>query len=281
MQSLRTQLSANATVFHVSFSTRPQKLFDGAEQRLTIYVTTSSDEQSIYAGGYLKWYADARDSLFQTICFTRTLEGPNRNGIWPKIEVPITQAIIAKIRQQNSQIGLAALGHDRMLFYKNTGLRYFNTVSLVAPKCKINGKDAPSSRETVLSLKKEWVAAVHTLLMSSTFFVFYQAMTNCRDLNPSDILTFPIPVGLETSQRLRDLSMAVENDCQAKSRVLTMNNKLTGKVELQSLSPAKSKPIIDDIDRELAVHYGFTETELDYIINYDFKFRTAMDSEEE
>ena len=33
-----------------------------------------------------------------------------------------------------------------------------------------------------------------------------------------------------------------------------------------------SKPIIDEIDKVLAKHYGFTEEELDFIINYDIKY---------
>jgi len=34
-----------------------------------------------------------------------------------------------------------------------------------------------------------------------------------------------------------------------------------------------SKPIVDKIDKLLAKHYGFTEEELDFIINYDIKYR--------
>mgnify|MGYP007101952913 FL=1 len=34
-----------------------------------------------------------------------------------------------------------------------------------------------------------------------------------------------------------------------------------------------SKLIIDEIDKVLAKHYGFTDEELDYIINYDIKYR--------
>ena len=33
------------------------------------------------------------------------------------------------------------------------------------------------------------------------------------------------------------------------------------------------KPIIDEIDELLAKHYGFTEEELDFIVNYDIKYR--------
>ena len=42
----------------------------------------------------------------------------------------------------------------------------------------------------------------------------------------------------------------------------------------------ESKPIIDEIDTVLAQHYGFTEEELDFIINYDIKYRMGRDGGE-
>ena len=49
------------------------------------------------------------------------------------------------------------------------------------------------------------------------------------------------------------------------------------------------KPIIDEIDRVLAAHYGFTDEELDLIpstklragINYDIKYRMGREAESE
>ena len=43
--------------------------------------------------------------------------------------------------------------------------------------------------------------------------------------------------------------------------------------------PKLSKPIIDEIDKVLAKHYGFTEEELDFIINYDIKYRMGEELE--
>ena len=39
-----------------------------------------------------------------------------------------------------------------------------------------------------------------------------------------------------------------------------------------------SQPIIDEIDYVLAEHYGFTDEELDFIINYDIKYRMGLGS---
>jgi len=41
----------------------------------------------------------------------------------------------------------------------------------------------------------------------------------------------------------------------------------------------KPKPIIDQIDSLLAQHYGFTHSELDFIINYDIKYRMGKELE--
>lgn len=53
----------------------------------------------------------------------------------------------------------------------------------------------------------------------------------------------------------------------------TTRNTATAKVSLESFRINRSKPIIDEIDELLAKHYGFTEEELDFIINYDIKYR--------
>ena len=51
--------------------------------------------------------------------------------------------------------------------------------------------------------------------------------------------------------------------------------------EFQEFWPSVSKPILDEIDHLLARHYGFTEEELDFIINYDIKYRMSRDAEGE
>jgi len=44
-------------------------------------------------------------------------------------------------------------------------------------------------------------------------------------------------------------------------------------MRIQCTYPKLSKPIIDEIDRALARHYGLSDEELDFIINYDIKYR--------
>ena len=62
-------------------------------------------------------------------------------------------------------------------------------------------------------------------------------------------------------------------DLEDKSGIKYANYKSTGHVEYQEYYPKKSKSIIDEIDKVIALHYKFTEEELDFIINYDIKYR--------
>jgi len=50
---------------------------------------------------------------------------------------------------------------------------------------------------------------------------------------------------------------------------------------IEVIHPAASRTVIDEIDRLLAKHYGFTDEELDFIINYDIKYRMGKDAEGE
>jgi len=43
----------------------------------------------------------------------------------------------------------------------------------------------------------------------------------------------------------------------------------------------KNRPILDEIAPVLAGHYGFTAEELDFILNYDIKYRLGRDTEAE
>lgn len=55
------------------------------------------------------------------------------------------------------------------------------------------------------------------------------------------------------------------------------------------MRPQSAKPSLDEIDRVLAVHYGFAPEELDFIpsahlragINYEIKYRMGREAENE
>jgi hypothetical protein len=86
---------------------------------------------------------------------------------------------------------------------------------------------------------------------------------------------------ISESQRLEltNLGKKLEKDYWKNSCFKNTSYRNAGEIVYQEFYAKKSKPIIDKIDRVLAQHYGFTDEELDFIINYDIKYR--MGSEED
>lgn len=62
-------------------------------------------------------------------------------------------------------------------------------------------------------------------------------------------------------------------DYQKNSKLKETLYQKFGKVIYQEFYPKYSKPIIDKIDDELANHYGFTEEQKKFIVNFDRIFR--------
>ena len=61
-------------------------------------------------------------------------------------------------------------------------------------------------------------------------------------------------------------------DLRRQNTMLVRNQRDSGITETQSLKIKKSKPIIDEIDKVPAFHYGLTDEELDFIINDDINY---------
>lgn len=76
---------------------------------------------------------------------------------------------------------------------------------------------------------------------------------------------------------IEDLSIKLYDELltslERNSETHVRNQKTTGRTEIQLFRVKPVKPIIDEIDTVLARHYGFTDEELDFIINYDIKYR--------
>ena len=84
---------------------------------------------------------------------------------------------------------------------------------------------------------------------------------------------------MEQSSVLKKLSKILMKDFTDNSIFQPRNDKRAGLLEIQSFRPREAKSIIDEIDTALASHYGFTDEELDFILNYDIKYRMGKELE--
>ena len=114
------------------------------------------------------------------------------------------------------------------------------------------------------------------LLNSSLFYWLLTIYSDCRNLNKREIYSTCFDAenaSQEIVELLSTLADKLMNDFKRHSKMLGMKYENLGKMTIQCIYPKRSKPIIDENYRVLARHYGFTDEELDFIINYDIKYR--------
>lgn len=303
-KSLRKFMAANNSyIWYSSFAERPAKLFNGVEKRLTIIVTANSisDHQKTIVSKYRRWQSDERvwepqagkeiPSLFQTLTYSiKSCEYSDSidsiDGSIPKISTEQENEILRKLFSKEKHLRQYLLDQSKHEILYTRKLRYFIQFFDFVPKI-LNEKRhviPPSELKTLYTRNENEKAIILSVLNSSLFFWFFVAFSDCRNVNRREILEFPIEVDSmneEICVNLEKLSLELMEDFSDKSKMLEMNYKKIGKLKIQTFQPRESKPIIDEIDRVLAKHYDFSDEELDFIVNYDIKYRMGRNNEEE
>ena len=281
MKVVQDILEKSHSAWYANFSWRPGKLFDTVNRALSIFVVAPSPTTRTFSTAYQKWTSDDRLSLFQRISY---IEAPmSRPAFWvPKLGESVERSILEKCLKVRTTVSRFMGNAEHRVYYRTTGGLYWKVFTDFAPAFMVNGKPGHSTRETWFTLlAKTSIQPIIAALSSDIFWWWYTITTNCRDLNPYDIQNFPLPESAVTNPELSVLGKRYLDDLVTNSTMLLRHQKQTGKTATQCFKIQRSKPIIDEIDRVLAQHYGFTDEELDFIINYDIKYRMGGDDAED
>ena len=279
MQIIQSLLEKKHNVWYSNYSWRPGKLFDTVNRALTIFIANPSTQGQTFSTNYQKWTSNNRDLLMYGIDYVEIPR--HRTAVWaPKLGMEIENALLEKCLTINTVLQLFMARSRHQVYHRTTGGLYWKVFTDFPPAFRINGRLGHSTRETSFGVvTSEILRPVIAALSSDLFWWWYTITTNCRDLNPYDIQNFPIPESALYDAQLARLGEMYLEDLQHNSTMLVRRQRQTGRTETQSFKIQKSKPIIDEIDRVLAQHYSFTDEELDFIINYDIKYRMGLGSE--
>lgn len=166
-----------------------------------------------------------------------------------------------------------------MLHFRKQGGLYWKVFTDFKPKFFKNGIIADSSTHDCLAVRHEYdVSAVVALYSSSTFWWWLTVTTDLHSVTPKLLREFRIPRDLLRDPEMSSLGRLYIDDLRQHSKMSTREQSSTGRVQTQSFIVKRSKKIIDKIDECLASHYRFSTDELDFIQNYDIKFRVTDDN---
>jgi len=270
-------LTCCSTVWMSHFAIRPQPLFADIMQRNTVIITQTGKEQytKLFSTNYLRWTASERDFLFKRLRFAEVSGLLPADDVIPKVATD-SEANILKAMIDNSATRVGKLQNtcSELLFFHDSGESYWTKALLEKPPAYRNGLRVEPSQWFTIGIPLKDKPFLYLLLNSNLLYWLWTVYTDCRHMTQGFIRSLALPSDRTTDPEL------VDRLTQAYAENTRLFEKRPG-YKSPEIKVQNFKSLIDEIDRVLAKHYGFTEEELDFIINYDIKYRMGKDNDEE
>jgi len=261
MKPIRDYMFKNSSKLYIStYADRPGCIFKGVHQRLTIFFTNkSSDKCSLFSSSYNYWYNCERDNLFKNV---RYIENDDFINI-PKYGNKIEKSILSKVNKIENKL-------PRIFDQKDGKYKlYLSTRLGLWSKCFMHEIETNEIKRINCESQTQQ-RILNCFFNSSTFYYLWILLSDCWHVTLLDVANIKfdyLKLNNEELNKLEKLSIKLEKD-------LERNKKYIGSKQVEYEYKHKySKSIIDDIDRIIGKIYNFTDEEIEYIINYAYKYR--------
>ncbi|MEW6233874.1 MAG: DNA methyltransferase [Candidatus Omnitrophota bacterium] len=280
MAPLQDMLLNRGGLLALAFPRRPESIFDGVEMPVSILISCPWNS-GLYTTRINRFYTEERSVALTSLNLHTHNIRINKHRI-AKFGNMIDVSVYGKIAKNqiiiSDNIGAE---YSKWFLYYQEAFRYWAKACKGHPFFRRNGKDMQPPHGRIIKFTSyESCSFTTCLINSSLFYWYYSAFSDCEHLNDSLLKEFKVPdncwkfkwINLE-----KELSLSLSNNAVRKN----IKTKQGHKIEYDEINGSKSKSTIDNIDRVLAQHYGFTDEELDFIINYDIKYRMGREGGEE
>ncbi len=288
MSPLQKIITENKNSWISNYSWRPSKLFEGADMLLAIIINLPSPYPATYSTVYHKWYNEYRPYLFKNIRYT-DVDDIKIDGSIPKIPSAFAKTIIEIMKDVSGGVVLPSsfTSITRHVLYYFRAVQYWFKVLDREPIYDEDGvHKVTGEMKPVYARTEEDKNCIIAILSSSLFFVNYIIWSSCQVVNSRDFNFYidlqRMPASLKNE--LSSLGVRLQSDYQKNSHIKERNYSKKGRtftMQKQHFFIKYSKSIIDQIDALLAKYYRFTSSQLDFVINYDIKYRMGDELSEE
>ena len=285
MDGFRKLLVKNSSQFYyMPFDDRPGKLFDGLQHcRSVIFITQVQASRagcSIHGTKYQRWVTKTREHLFHQIDFVSVSDIASHRGIFPKVATRSQASLVGRLGAKAKRpvsLHVRRMATTEFVFYQEA-MQYWAKATYGLPFYSKNGqKGAPPHGRYLYTDESSSAHCIGAIINSSLFYIYFITYSDCFHLSNTLVLNFPLVDSIMADPRLIQLSRVLMNDLHEKATRKTIDTKVGDSITYEEFFAGGSKSIIDQIDHVLAEHYGFTEEELDFIINYDIKYRMGRE----
>ena len=261
------------SIHYSIFPERPKQLFDGACIALSILLCYKNNKKNkhLFGSGVSRFAESQRNCVFPCLYYVSidAQDFLNNYLLFPKFGKITEKNIYRKLTNDSILSLYFAKNTSNVISYRTAGGRYW--------KPFINRKFATetSTNKTQCIISSINNMELVAVLNSGLFWWFYVNYFDLFHLTSYMFSNFRYKsdkahISASLIQLGEELMSCFEkNKSETRQFIKSQNRESIA----ESFNPQLSKPIIDEIDKVLAKHYGFTEEELDFIINYDIKYR--------
>ncbi len=292
-------------VEYYNFDDRPGKIFSGIEDcRSTIVITNKGEGvNEVLTSKYHRWYSEDRPKLFQELR-TSVYELKDRSEMIPKLGTEIEEQILKKLDNESGgrTINDFIVKEGEKVWYHNAPrywihahrdnnvpvVQYYDdfklsSISKNVQLGKMNREEITKHYKSV-SLDTDKANVVLALLNSSIFYWWFVIMADGRDLLEQHITSYPIDINkIEKvdKKRLSDLTSILMKSYDENSNSKINIRKGGYAIKIKEVIPRKSYETIKMIDDVLFNSFKLSSSEIDFIRNFDLKFRLGNDYSEQ
>ena len=261
MQSIREDMYKKMNrIFILNYADRPDCLFDGVHQKLSILFGIKGQGKCIsYTSSYYHWYNSERRDLLNNC---KIFPSHQRDQYIPKIGNVYEDSIFEKICNVKGESLLSLLNtqNKQSSVYLNMRACFWMKAFSFNPGSK-EYKEFGCSSEM-----KPYLLAI---LNSNLFFLYWTIVSDCWHITNKELSEFFVPTNGVCLDMFRILTSKLE-------RKLERTKKYIGSVQTQyEYKHRECKPEIDAIDDALQEIYGLTDDEVAFLKEYKLKYRMS------
>lgn len=261
MQSIREDMYKKMNrIFILNYADRPDCLFDGVHQKLSILFGIKGQGKCIsYTSSYYHWYNSERRDLLNNC---KIFPSHQRDQYIPKIGNVYEDSIFEKICNVKGESLLSLLNtrNKQSSVYLNMRACFWMKAFSFNPGSK-EYKEFGCPSEL-----KPYLLAI---LNSNLFFLYWTIVSDCWHITNKELSEFFVPTNGVCLDMFRILVSKLE-------RKLERTKKYIGSVQTQyEYKHRECKPEIDTIDDALQEIYGLTDDEVAFLKEYKLKYRMS------
>jgi hypothetical protein len=274
--SLQNLLMARGPLYALPFPRRPESIFDGVEMPVVIMLSVSGPQNQLITSRVGRIYTEERPSTLATAILI-----PHRIRIdgyrIAKNGTPLEREIYQKIASQKRRLKDLVVNDSEFVVYYQEACRYWLKAYAGTPYFKRNGKRiAPPHGRFIYLQSSKAAAFMVCLLNSSLFYWYYSTLSDCEHVNDELVRNVPIP-NRWTDNPWTELSRQLSESLERNATRKIIKTRQGHTIEYDEVKAMLSKDVIDKIDILLAECYGLPRGGLDFILNYDIKYRMGQD----